>query len=382
MPQNIHEFLANNIYNIRGWRTKRRIIIFESDDWGSIRMPDKVAYNALLSRGIRVDNCPFNRYDCLESEDDLAFLFEILCNFRDLHGNTPVITANCVIANPDFEKIRKANFHKYYYELVTETFKKYPKHSSSFSLWREGIERKLFLPQFHGREHLNVARWMNALKLNLPETRLAFDLNLFGISTTISTEDRKSYLEAFAIDKMGDEDQIRNILTDGLQLFRNILGFSSKSFIAPNYVWPSQIEQDLFKQNIKYIQGQRVQWSPEVTSIKYKKISHFIGQSNTYGQIYTIRNCQFEPSIYRNKDEVDKCLAQIKNAFRWGKPAIITSHRVNYIGSLDPVNRDSTLHQVKVLLTQIQNNWPDVEYMTSDKLGDLISTETHNSDDQ
>jgi len=72
------------------------------------------------------------------------------------------------------------------------------------------------------------------------------------------------------------------------------------------------------------------------------------------------------------EDSVDECLAQIEDAFRWRKPAIITAHRVNFIGSIEQSNRDKNLRQFKKLLLEIQKKWPEVEFLSADKLGDLI----------
>ena len=36
------------ITNIKGWRTNRKIVVIESDDWGTIRMSSKEAFNSLL----------------------------------------------------------------------------------------------------------------------------------------------------------------------------------------------------------------------------------------------------------------------------------------------------------------------------------------------
>ena len=33
--------LKNNLVNYNGWQTNRKIIVFESDDWGAIRTPSK-----------------------------------------------------------------------------------------------------------------------------------------------------------------------------------------------------------------------------------------------------------------------------------------------------------------------------------------------------
>jgi hypothetical protein len=371
----LRQKLSRILTNLPGWRTHRKIVVIDSDDWGSIRMPDKAAYDILLAKGIRVDKCPYNRYDCLASEKDFTALFEVLGRFRDINGNTPVITANCVLANPDFEKIRDSGFREYHYELFTETLKRYPDHSSSFQLWEEGINNNFFHPQFHGREHLNVKRWMKALKQNLPETRLAFDMKLFGISTNITSEHRKSYLAAFDNDESDDEVLFKEIIDDGLTLFKEIFNYKPKSFIAPNYIWSPRIENYLSNHNVKYIKGIQVQFLPALNLAKSKKIRHFTGQSNSNGQIYLVRNCFFEPSLEHNKDSVDECLAQIRDSFSWKKPAIISTHRLNFIGSIDPLNRDRNLLLLNDLFLKIQKKWPDVEYKTIVQLGDLISNE-------
>jgi len=346
--------------------------VIESDDWGSIRMPDKSTYDILLSKGIRVDNCPYNRYDSLASAEDLSALFEILTQFKDINGNYPVITANCLVANPDFVKIRETEFEKYHYELFYHTLSRFPDRSSSFTLWKEGISNNIFRPQFHGREHLNIGRWMKALRQNLPETRLAFDYGLFGISTSITSEKRKSYLAAFDYDDSHDEIILTRIIEDGLTLFKKIFEYESKSFIAPNFTWPSRIEHLLSMHGVKYIQGMRIQKIPAPELAKPGKKRHFMGQTNPNGQIYLIRNCQFEPSLEQINDPVDKCLAQIRDAFLLRKPAIVSIHRVNFIGSIDPINRERNLAWFKILLKEIKRKWHDVEFMSTDRLGDTI----------
>ena len=61
------------ITNIQGWKTNRKIIVIESDDWGSIRMPSKEVYNKSINNGYKVDLNPYERYDSLASEEDLTY---------------------------------------------------------------------------------------------------------------------------------------------------------------------------------------------------------------------------------------------------------------------------------------------------------------------
>ena len=59
--------------NLPGKRLGRKIVVIESDDWGGIRMPSKKVFDSLLSQGVRVDKCHFNRFDSLENENDLSY---------------------------------------------------------------------------------------------------------------------------------------------------------------------------------------------------------------------------------------------------------------------------------------------------------------------
>jgi hypothetical protein len=71
-------------------------------------------------------------------------------------------------------------------------------------------------------------------------------------------------------------------------------------------------------------------------------------------------------------------LYDIKTAFRWHKPAIISSHRVNYIGAINPANRDNGLLLLSRLLLEIIRIWPDVEFMTTPQLGELMNKDENN----
>ena len=365
IKHNIFQYLIN----IPGFRINRKIVVLESDDWGSIRMPSVQVYNKLLKSGIRVDNCHFNRYDSLENVDDLESLFNLLIKFKDVNGNHPVITANTIVANPDFEKIKDSKYEQYFFEPFTETIKNYPNHS--FKLWEQGMSQNIFHPQFHGREHVNVSRWMKALQNKSKEMQLAFDNKMFGISSTISNENNPSFMAALDADCKEDLLNQEVMLEDGLNIFHNIFGYKSKSFIAPNNIWHSSIENILHINNIEYIQGDFFREEPDLKGNHRKKF-HFFGEKNANKQIYLLRNCAFEPSSDNSINWVTSCLHDIKTAFNSKKPAIIACHRVNFIGSIDPNNRSKTLNEFSILLQEILKKWPDVEFMTSDELGDLI----------
>jgi len=374
----LKNLLIQGIRYIPGWRTKRRIVVFESDDWGSIRMPSKETYDILLRKGIPVDQDRYNKYDTLANEDDLAGLFEVLCSVKDKNGNHAKFTPLSLVANPDFKRIRESEFQEYHYEKLPDTLKKYGgSYTNTFSLWLEGIEKKIFVPQFHGREHLNVFSWLQSLRAGSPETRLGFEHQVFGLPVDSFLKRKNLYMSAFEFDCEEEFRQMPEIIRDGGRLFNKIFGYKPMAFMAPCAIWSRRLEPSLGEAGIRIIQSGPAQYEPffGAPANKYKKLIRYTGEKNKFNQIFTVRNCKFETSSFEEKDWVDSCLTDIRKAFSWRKPAIISTHRVNFIGGLVPENRNKGLRDLKKLLQQIVKIWPDVEFMTSAELGETIIIE-------
>lgn len=365
-----------NVSNIPGWRTKRHIVVIESDDWGSIRMSSLEAFDRMLKAGMREDRNHYNTFDALECNKDLEELFGVLSQFKDSTGRHPVMTGVNVVANPVFDKIKETDYQKYFYEPYTETCKRYPEHDRVYELWKKGIEERLFMPIFHGREHLNVQRWLRALQSGSRSVLLAFDCGVTGLSNGIDGEKIHSFQAAFDLDDISDLAYMKEVLSSGLSLFEQLYGYKARYFVPTNGPFNNTLEKDLFDAGVKYINSGKKQQEP-LGHGQYKTNTRFLGDSNQLGQVYLTRNCFFEPSScgYRypaNYDWLNHCLKEIEIAFRWHKPATISSHRVNYIGYLHPENRKKGLKALSQLLGEIIKRWPDVEFMTSVELGDLI----------
>ncbi len=366
--------VLSNLRNILGWHTSRKIVVIESDDWGSTRIPSIKTYDFLVSNGIIPrDNKPFNEYDTLASPDDLNALFETLSSFSDINNNPCVFTAACNVANPDFKKIKDNDFSKYFYEPFTQTLNRYFANGKSFDLWKEGISNKVFIPQFHGREHLNVNEWMRALQEGDHRTRLCFDHEVWTLERDRSKSSSISYRSAFDFYYLDDLEMHIIAIREGLNMFKDIFGYGAEYFVPPNGQFSRSLEGVTAQSGIKYLCTSNVRAEP-LGHNKKRTIIHFLGQKNNFNQIYIIRNCFFEP-IIKGKDWVDSCLSDMNIAFRWNKPAIISSHRANFIGVHDFRNRDGSLQELKKLLHTAKRKWPDIEFISSVQLGKLISEE-------
>lgn len=364
-----------NASNFLGWRTDRKIVVIESDDWGSIRTPNKKAYNSMVEAGLNLNKSNYTAFDCLESNSDLEELFGLLTEFKDSTGRPPVFTPMCIIANPDFEKIRLSEFEKYYYECVSETCGKYPDHNRVMDLWRLGKSERLFVSELHGREHLNVSRWMKSLKNGNIGMLIAFDHFAFG-ANNFKSEALPEHLGAFHPESKSEIHSYIDILKTASELFYKILAYHPKCFIAPNKEDPKEVESYLHEIGIKYLTRSKLRSYP-LGNGKFKKEINWLGKVNKLNQICLIRNCFFEPSSFgefpSDINWVDNCLKEMNIAFSWHKPAVIISHRVNYVGTVDINHRDDSLRKLKELLTRMLKIWPEIEFMTSEELGDLIT---------
>ena len=367
--------VMRNVVNIPGWSTKRHILIIESDDWGSIRVRSNEDTDALIKSGFDFTGNSFYQFDGLESNDDVEGLMDVLSKFKDINGNHPVFTLACNVANPNFEHIESGNFKDYFWESTIDTYKRYPADDQSHKLLLDGLENKLFQPAFHGREHLNVQKWMRLLQSRDKSVMEAFHHGgcsyMFGIGN--------SYIgnmpAAFDLEIPSDLEYQKMTIVEGLKEFKHIWGINARYFVSPNGPINNSLEEVLFTNGISGLLGERHQREP-LGNGKYKTHIRFIGSRNSLNQVYLTRNGFLEPSIAEGnlcKNALSNAVKAVERAFRWHKPAIISSHRINYIGFLFPENRKKGLETLHNFLSEVKRMWPDVEFMSSNELIDLIN---------
>jgi hypothetical protein len=370
--KNLMSLYARWLYYIKALTTNKKIVVIESDDWGSIRTSNKEAYDVLLQDGYDMTKSPYT-IDALESNEDLTNLYSVLDSVKDSQRNPACFTANMIMANPDFEAIEKNNFSKYVYETVDKTLDKYKGRDKVRDLWKHGMQTKMFFPQLHAREHVRYWDWMNALKENDVEAKKTFKLGMCGVPRVVSKNGTSYFYPPYIDDQILIQEKVdlNQLISEGAELFKSEFGFYSKTTIAPNCGWTSSCEK-IWKQNhLKFIQGGYLQEHHYANKTKY--IAHYLGEkSKTEGLTYLVRNCTFEPSTSTNPNYWEGTFKQVENAFSRKTPALISSHRVNYIGSVDEKNRENGLRQLYTLLNKITEQYPDVIFLNSFQLGELL----------
>jgi hypothetical protein len=364
--------LAKNYVNARGWSTKEKYLIIESDDWGAIRMPSKEAYNKFLLQNIKVNESSFDKYDSLETVEDLKALFATLSKFSDKKGNPAVLTAYQVVANPDFDKIKKSGMKEYFFETVDETYSKNKDSKGALELIKFGIEKGLYIPQSHGREHINVKRWMEAINSNSEKERFAFELQAIISSDDPVSENNytKNYFAGQDYSDLTDIEEIEKITSEGLQIFEDLFGFKSLSFTPQGSFWGDHLLKPLYEGGVLLIGGR--QFHPIING-KHKFINNnYWGSKNNVGQVHWRRNVLFEPVRNQKDYWVEKALCEIEIAFRWGKPAVLSTHRNNFTGSIFEENREQSLIKLERLIEKVLEKYPDVRFISTQELSNIM----------
>ena len=357
-----------NAKNLLGWRTDQKIIVFAVDDYGNVRVDSRKARERMDKAGLKVES-RFDAFDSLETEEDLSILFETLTSVRDKNGNHPIFTALTVVANIDFDHQLKQD--TYVYELLPTTFERLNR-SKTWALWKEGIDNNLLFPQFHGREHLNVKLLEANLACNEYSTRVAIENSSY---TSIRNEvfPDISYTAAFDFCTEKDIEKQELIVASGLAHFKQIFGWKSLTFNAPGGRESSNLHETLFNNGVNFIETPIIKREYKGTG-RFGISLNYTGKKNRHGQFFLVRNCVFEPTSDSSVDWVTKCMRQIETAFRWHKPAVISSHRVNFSGHIDVKNRQKGISALASLLRKISIKWPDVVFMTTAELGNMVKS--------
>lgn len=375
--QNIVTDLRINAKNIVGWRTKRKIIVFAVDDFGNVRLDSKEARERMDIAGLSTPG-HFDAFDSLENRDDLEMLFDTLSSVKDSNGKPAVFTAFSVPCNINFEKMASEDYREYHYELLPLTYEKlseyYPlSYKGTWQLWLKGISDGLIFPQFHGREHLNLKIFEEKLQkrdyelITALKNRSYTSISQLGYPTISPTA-------AFEFWNFDENFKFKSIIEDGLNAFEKVFGFRALHFNPPGGREHHCIHKYLKQNGILYLDTSIIKKEHQGLG-KYRTVFNYTGGRNSQDMIYNVRNVIFEPLQNRNYDWVDFTLKQIEAAFRWNKPAVISSHRANFCGHISQNNRYTGLKSLKHLLTEIVTRWPDAEFQNSVSLMEFIKEE-------
>ena len=362
------------IKNFFGIQTQVPTIALAFDDFGVVRLASIEARDKLRAVGMHSKSW-MNQRDCLESREDIAELMEVLASVKDTHGRSARLTAYSVVAAPKFEEVLATK--RYSYQTIPDYMNSLvangdARYSGAWPVWEEGIRCGIIRPQFHGREHFDVTGLENNLEngdlLTIANMQLQ---SLAGIEQPTS---RKGigFTHAFGWVNARDVSFHKDILHEGLDLFEKIYGFKSRSFVPPGLKLHSALHSVIQRAGVQVIDKEPFKVRPRDRTYAFAEVN-WTGRPKADDLYAFTRNVMFEPTKNSDFDSIGYALRQIDMAFRLKRPAIISSHRVNYVGGIDSAAASSGRLALKGLLNQIIKRWPDVKFIFVDDLLEFMS---------
>ena len=358
------KFLIKKALDSFALKSSKKLLIVLSDDWGSVRIRSKPDQETLIKKSLKLDN-RFDRFDSLETNQDLELLFEILTKYKDGNGNHPVITAVSNVANPDFACIKESGFKEYFYETIDQTYQRYPDSDRVLSLVKEGIQNKIFIPQSHGREHVQVNWWMRELGVENSPARVFFEHEFFFLGSKYLNFPKRNrgIGAAFDVWDQNDLETHKEVLKSGLEIFQKLYGYSSSVFTPPAMFYSPQLEKTAFDIGVKWLDVGRFFKVPKIGGGESWQIN-YLGRQKKSRLKVLVRNGMFEPNILETDNGVSRALYDIELAFKAKQPAILSNHRAAFVGRINPKNREKGLKALDDLISKVLKKWPNVEFLS------------------
>jgi hypothetical protein len=369
--------------------SSRKVIVFESDDWGScFAFPSLAVYE--LRRRTLQGNGTEKIWDdlpktTLEDPDDMERLFRVLERYKGRDGRPARFQANYVMANPS-AKVVNGSLAKYQMVSLPEVPEGWAKRDI-IEKSKEGVRRGVWHREFHGYAHVNYRRHEADLR-NGEGNAYPREFRKEWYCWMKSNQPKFSSVQEY-YNELGEwssnlsyGEQLRDI-REGLAIFKSVFGENPRSVVAPFYIWQGKTERALGKMDVRVIQGKNRQYN--VLGMRNRADSlderiadnlwpHAMGNFNRKWRIrYLHRNVDFEPG--ENPSAWFRAYEEIRAAWRRGEPAIVSTHRINYV-DFEKQTVEANLEQLDRLLACIRQNDPEAVYLIDWEVAQLYESGT------
>jgi len=321
------------------WKT-HKAVAFVSDDWGMYAWtPDMEAYKALEGCGFFT---PVWSFGTLETPRDMGRLFDVLLAHKGGDGRPVVFQPYYIGANPDYDAIEANGFTAYVDCALGFDIPPRWQRGDFIGKALEGWNQGIWQPEYHCRcHHFSGIRWVQKLKAGEKRARAAWEQVVY-VCETVS--ERLGEYEGM------EPARLREFIEGGFEMFQRTFGY------RPNVALTS----DWVEGSVKAMAGSGIK-AVELVGGGEKE-----GVAGTGALSVPTRNAQFEPLGNADSEVVgclDDTLAAIEALWADNQPAMVSSHRTNYV-SLDSNTIDRNFALFEELLGRLLDAHPETVFLT------------------
>lgn len=301
--------------------SRLRAVAIESDDWGLAGfVPGAEAWRGLDREEIAPGRFPAVYWgSTLEDSAAVIQLADILDAARGRDGLPAILQANYVMSSLSWTG---DGWRRHDWPALPESYRRPGLWSAVRAARAQGVWRA----EYHGTWHYDPERRRRD-GLATPATREA---TRRGITLFPGSE------AARELGPWRDPALLERELTGSLELFTRVFGRDAVSVIAPDYAWHGAVEELWESRGLRIIQAKREQRNPRLPSGLPGRLLKLVGRRwdawRHPRRSYLERNCRFEP--VQGADPVAtvaRCAVDVVAAWRRGEPAVVESHRVNFV---------------------------------------------------
>jgi len=362
------------------WR-RIKAVAFESDDWGLAGfVPDTMALAGLDRHLLNPGRFPEVYWgSTLEDSATVIRLADMMVRFRDQDGLPPVFQANYIMSSFAYEQTGSptdsAEVSPPAWEWRRYDLPQLPPLYQRPGMWpavNSAVARGVWRPEFHGSFHYDPDIRKEAVHQDVT-AQFAAERGVLvfpGASRTWELGPRR------------DTADLATELDRSFELFENLFGREPTSIIAPDYVWDGRCEKLWSSRGLNVIQAKREQRHPRLRGggwvQRFLKVVERVAMRFAHpGRSYLERNCRLEAAQTGDWRQIaDDCRAEILQAWRRGEPAIVESHRVNYVHLQPEVAEDGFQAMARLLELLTQDGSEKPLFLTDTEIAQLARTGT------
>lgn len=320
----------------RLWREpvlRHPVLVIESDDWG----PGPALH-----------------------AERLAGLARALGRHRDASGHPALMTLGVVLAVPDGAAMAGTATDDYRRLALDD-----PRCAPVRERMIEGEQAGVFALQLHGMEHYWPPTLLAASQRDAALRAWLFDTD-FPAYEALPSPLQSRWIDTLRLPSRPlDPGLIRGAVEEETRAYQRVFGRPARVAVPPTFVWTRVVEAAWMEAGIEVIitPGRRHTGRDASGFPAGVEGPILNGEAAGITARYLVRDIYFEPE---RGHEPARVLEDMTRRYRFGRPALLETHRSNFIG--DEHAFQHSLEQLETLVSAALQAWPGLRFLSPEAL--------------